>query len=405
MNGTYLNNTKILSISLAAALFMTGCNAGDITPSTVETEPKLISAVPSATPIPTFTPVPAVPPAEKAAWSKALFVEEKGNFGGYLITSDVKDNRKAYQPEFNEHILSAIDSKLLTEEQKEHFYAYCDALWKHEEETVCKDEEEWKLLNKLADIYHPMISFTDEKTYTDKGSGKAAISYKTGIEDYEKKVFELKLRLGELYLHSGLREGDPSVVRAYKLLMTISHECEYDRGVMRHGMYETLTKGKGICSDYAKALTYLYLQCGIDAEYISGKVWEGVGHSLTAVKGGEDSYFLADLTWEATYCHYPRFFGEIPASGENGESPYESLKVKRVGAAGLYDPKELKLDCDAYRKLVDSIWSDYNCVDNAFNYIGYDTVSDQDEFIKDNDQMKLFSKMEENSGKVQVLSD
>ena len=42
MNGTYLKNTKILSISLAAALFMTGCNAGDITPSCSSRRPDLL---------------------------------------------------------------------------------------------------------------------------------------------------------------------------------------------------------------------------------------------------------------------------------------------------------------------------------------------------------------------------
>lgn len=401
-----MKNAKMLSISLAAALFMTGCNAENITESTVETAAAVTSAAPTATPLPTFTPTPTVPPSEKVAWSKPLFIEDKGNNGGgYILTSDVKDNRKAYQPEFNEHILSAIDSRVLTEEQKEHFFAYCDALWKHEEETVCKDEAEWKFLNKLAEVYHPMLSFTDAETYKDKGSGKAAISYKIGKEEYEEKIFDLKVRLGELFMHSDLREGDPSVVRAYKLLTVLSNECEYDRGVMRHGMYETLTKGQGICSDFAKTLTYVYLQCGIDAEYITGKVWKGVGHALTAVNGGKDSYFLADLTWESTYNHYPIFFGEIPVSNDDKDSLYESLKVKRVGAAGLADPKEFKPDCETYRKLVDSIWADYNCVDNVFNYIRYDTVSNRDEFLLDNDRTKLFSKTEENSGKIEVLSD
>ena len=404
---------KILLISLAAALCMSGCNADNTSLKTEETASSGTTAAltPTSTVTPTPVVLPTLPPSKKTDWKKTIFVEEgkpsvfidDGVASDiYALASNVEDNRNVYQLEFNDHIMSQIDRNILTEEQKDHFFAFCDALWKHEAETPCKDEEEWKLMNRMAEIYHPMISFTDKKTYKDKGSGKAEISYKIDEEEYSKKVFDLKVRINEIVLHSDLREDDPSAVKAYKLVTLLSGECEYDYAEKRHYMYDTFMTGQGICSDFAKVLTYMYLQCGIDAEYISGGVWEHDTHALTAVKGDEDSYYLNDLTWEATFCHYPRFFGEILSA--EGRS-YESLKIKRVGGSALFDPKDLKLDFKDYRKLVDCYWTDYDCIDNSFVYIDYDELNKYTAHTGERDLKKLFEDPAEHVGSLKVLSD
>lgn len=396
---------KTMTLVFAAALLAAGCSTdkpSETADSTAAVE-QISTPTPSLTP--TNTPTPTPLPNEKIDWKKALYIEDDWNYGCYALTSDMNDNRRAYKLELNEHLLSSIDNSLLTGEQKEHYYAFCDALWSYGSETPCKDEEEWKLLNKLAAIYHPMISFTDSKTYKDMGNGKAGISYKISQDEYEKKIFDLKVRLNELVLHSDLREDDPNVVKALKLLIGISPECVYDGSEKRHYMYDTAMTGEGVCSDYAKLYTYICLQCGVDAEYISGGIWETNSHALTAIKGEGDSYYLGDLTWEATFSHYPRFFGEVIAPGGKSEGPYFDLVVKRVGASGLYDPKDFKIDFEGYRDLTWCLWVGYNCIDNNIEYIDERAA----EFSQGNDSSAPLRKVFDNPGKkmktLKVLPD
>lgn len=366
-------NKKITFALLAvvAAFSLSGCDRNEPLPSSGATESQVTeTAAPTLSPTP--TPTPAV---IKTEWSKPLVIEGRTYIAPYLLMNNVIDKRPAYAFEFKTRIMSKTDKEVLTDEQIEHFFAYCDAVWNYDSETPCKDKDEWKLMNKMAGVYLPMSDFVDMKKYKDLGNGKAAISYKIDQEEFEKKAFDFKLKLAEVIMKAELKEDDPSAVRALKLIRVATEGCSYDHDEKRHYIYDTFMNGNGICSDFAKVLTYLYLQSDVECTYITGGVWELDHHALTAVEQGDKHYFLADLTWELDGRYYTTYWGKTKR--DKGEDPermggYSSFKLRKAGAAGLADAQDFynRIDFKDYAPMADNFWSDYNPVDDQISYIG-----------------------------------
>ena len=368
-----MNNKKISTALLIAIMSFSlfGCSMNEPLPATSsETSMVTETAAPTSSPTPTPTPTPA---PVKTDWSKPLFVEDRLYGLPHMLMSNVVDNRAGYNFEFKPHIISKTDREALTEEQLEHFFSYCDALWDYGSEFPCKDEAEWKLMNKMATVYNPMSDFVDKTAYTDLGGGKAKISYTIGEEEFMKKAFDFKVKLAEEIMKADLKESDPAAMRALKLIRSLSDSCMYDSNEKRHYLYDTFMNGEGICSDFAKMLTYTYLQCDVECTYITGGIWDFDHHALTAVEQ-DGHYFLADLTWEVTGNHYTTFWGKTKL--DEGEEPgqvtgYASFKIRKAGAAGLADTEEFydRIDFKDYAVLYHSLWTDYDPVDNKLNYL------------------------------------
>ena len=384
-----MNNKKISTALLIAIMSFSlfGCSMNEPLPATSsETSMVTETAAPTSSPTPTPTPTPA---PVKTDWSKPLFVEDRLYGLPHMLMSNVVDNRAGYNFEFKPHIISKTDREALTEEQLEHFFSYCDALWDYGSEFPCKDEAEWKLMNKMATVYNPMSDFVDKTAYTDLGGGKAKISYKIEEEDFLKKAFDFKVKLAEEVMKADLKESDPPAMRALKLIRSLSERCAYDFAEKRHYLYDAFMTGEGICSDFAKILTYTYLQCDVECTYITGGIWDREHHAITAVEQ-DGHYFLADLTWEADGSYYTKFWGKTKL--DEGEEPgyhsgYASFKIKKAGAAGLADPQEFynRIDFKDYAVLQNSLWSDYDPVENKLSFLSEDSLQPNNNSDPDDD--------------------
>ncbi len=222
-------------------------------------------------------------------------------------SAKAKENTEAAVPEpfaFNPHVHSDLLSEVVSEETWASFHNMCDAIRAGEDTFECASEEayEWCTDEVTIGSYLPAAcTIVVGGGYKD-GVGK--LKYKM-----DKEQFLAREQAFEEEICKMLNEATRSDASDFEKLMGIyDYMCKYwvyDYGeldgasIEEFGNYACLMRRDGICAEIASALTYLLLQCDVEAMPIG----TSCEHEWTYVVIGGKGYHV-DATW-ALHGDYP----------------------------------------------------------------------------------------------------
>lgn len=284
----YLAVLLALICSLAAILCFSGCTD---TQSEAKPTQEVVSTIHSD--MPTLQPTPA--PAETEA-----------------PTPNASD---AYEFELDYHRASSVMYRVLGENVISAVHTIVDAFTAGEtsvdlSEFRLQDDFDKRLTVALNSLFPPFVAFTN---YT-VGKGvddNGMLSWELFIEKDEiaNKLSSFEKKVKDYMRH--IEDGDPEVVRAILIYSRLANFSSYDyligelelqgkqnspEYILRISGYNAITRNIGICFSYAYALTFLYVQAGLDCI----PIWSegGIGsHGWVAVKLF-DEYVYCDPTWD-----------------------------------------------------------------------------------------------------------
>ena len=205
---------------------------------------------------------------------------------------------------FNPHVHSDLVSEVVPEETWDSFYNMCDAIRAGEDtfECVSKEAYEWCTDEVTIGSYLPAACTKVAGSGYKDGVGK--LKYKM-----DKEQFLAREQAFEEEICKMLNEATRSDASDFEKLMGIyDYVCKhwvYDyseidgASIEEFGNYACLMRRDGICAEIASALTYLLLQCDVEAMPFG----TSCEHEWTYVVIGGKGYHV-DATW-ALHGDYP----------------------------------------------------------------------------------------------------
>ena len=198
---------------------------------------------------------------------------------------------------FEPHVHCSLLSDYVTEDMWASLYNLIDAIRAGEDTFACSDEVayEWCTDQTVIGTFLPPACMIAVPDGYENGVGK--IRYTIGKDEYREReqAFEQEV---ERILNEAIR-SDYSDFE--KLMGLYAYMCKYwvfdntpldDQGIDDFSDYACIMKKNGICTEVAGTLSYLLLQCGIEATPM-GTQGE---HDWTYVEIGGKGY-LVDATW------------------------------------------------------------------------------------------------------------
>ena len=263
-----MKNKRILSLVLAAAILLTGCNSG----KAVTTEKSDITEVTETT--------------ETSAISESAQTENK-------VTEPF---------EFNPHVYSGKVAERIPQDYWDALYNLCDALRKGETTFKCANQDAywWATDTAVLCCYMPIAGGKLERggkddldTY-ENGVGKFRLNMP--MEDFLKRQADFEALIVDI-LNSTVEKDDTDYEKALKLYLYIANNYKYTTEVDENEnyVYKAFTKKTGMCVNFAAIYAYLLLQVGVDAVNV-GIYEEDMCHAWTIVTINGKSYHV-DTTW------------------------------------------------------------------------------------------------------------
>ena len=198
-----MKREKVLSLVLAFAFLVSGCNRG----KAETTEQTVLSGV-----------------------------------AGQTATSDVTETSvtetTASEPfEFNPHVYSGKIAERVPQDYWDSFYNLCDALRKGEDTFQCSSQEAYNWatdVGVLCDLFPPAGAkiegkSTDGSPAFENGTGK--IRYKMPVEDFLKRESDFEVLITDI-LNSTIEKDDSEYERALKLYLYVAKNYVYDTSLI-----------------------------------------------------------------------------------------------------------------------------------------------------------------------------
>ncbi len=251
-------------------------------------------------------------------------------------TAEITETTKAPEPlEFNPHVHTDLLSEYVTEDMWTSLYNCIDAVRAGEDTFDCSDEDAFKWCTDdtiLGSFLPPACTLVGGDGYED-GTGR--LKYKMDKDKYleREKVFEDEV---VRMLNEAVRSDYSDFEKLMGIYAYVCRNFQYDYSsidgntVDEFSTYACLMTKQGICCEIAGALSYLLLQCGVEATEFGGEGSAGY-HDWTYVVIGGEGYHV-DATW-AVY----------------GGDPYGVLNLKyfmQTEAERVSDGFEEKLEVD-----------------------------------------------------------
>ena len=241
-----MKREKVLSLVLAFAFLVSGCNRG----KAETTEQTVLSGV-----------------------------------AGQTATSDVTETSvtetTASEPfEFNPHVYSGKIAERVPQDYWDSFYNLCDALRKGEDTFQCSSQEAYNWatdVGVLCDLFPPAGAkiegkSTDGSPAFENGTGK--IRYKMPVEDFLKRESDFEVLITDI-LNSTIEKDDTEYERALKLYLYVAKNYVYDTSLIdkmgddENFVYACFMEKRGQCVNFASVYAYLLLQAdGVDGIYL-----------------------------------------------------------------------------------------------------------------------------------------
>ena len=266
-----MKREKVLSLVLAFAFLVSGCNKG----KAETTEQTVLSGV-----------------------------------AGQTATSDVTETSvtetTASEPfEFNPHVFSGKIAERVPQDYWDSFYNLCDALRKGEDTFQCSSQEAYNWatdVGVLCDLFPPAGAkiegkSTDGSPAFENGTGK--IRYKMPVEDFLKRESDFEVLITDI-LNSTIEKDDSEYERALKLYLYVAKNYVYDTSLIdkmgddENYVYACFMEKRGQCVYFASVYAYLLLQADIDA--VSYRIYEDLCHAWTYAVIDGKGYHI-DTTW------------------------------------------------------------------------------------------------------------
>ena len=251
-----MKREKVLSLVLAFAFLVSGCNRG----KAETTEQTVLSGV-----------------------------------AGQTATSDVTETSvtetTASEPfEFNPHVYSGKIAERVPQDYWDSFYNLCDALRKGEDTFQCSSQEAYNWatdVGVLCDLFPPAGAkiegkSTDGSPAFENGTGK--IRYKMPVEDFLKRESDFEVLITDI-LNNTIEKDDSEYERALKLYLYVAKNYVYDTSLIdkmgddENYVYACFMKKRGQC---------------IDA--VSYRIYEDLCHAWTYAVIDGKGYHI-DTTW------------------------------------------------------------------------------------------------------------
>ena len=303
-------------------------------PTTVPTATPTVTPTVAPTATPTLEPTPTpddtfVYTPGLADWTKALEAFEP--FERY-------ENNVDGHHTWNPYVFGYFHEQYHGEEYKQSFFNMIDALIAGEDTFECAsaDAFEWCIGGRFINLFFPPA--TDCISYFDGGyeNGIGKIVLTLSKEELAERIQEFERMVAEI-LDDAVSDDYNDFETAFSLFDYISRNWVYDYeeyenkgdngGFDEDSIFRCFKERKGICWEIADMYEYLLMQCGIEADEVSGSV-PGEGHEWTALKLN-GKWYMADATWALTdwsTCNLNYFLIDEQERLDDGFSP-ESLSV------------------------------------------------------------------------------
>jgi len=203
---------------------------------------------------------------------------------------------------FNPHVFSKRATTLFGEDTRDSFFNLCDALKNGEDTFKCSSDEIYRTCfeGNLINLYFPAaannITLEETSGFSD-GVGK--IKYLIPKEDYlaQEKAFENNVVSA---LNESIEPSYSDFEKALNLYVYISQKFVYDYEMYEDYLagnaknisaYRALMEHKGISQELSSLYSYLLLQCGVEADVISGYNING-DHQWSYISLGDKDYHV-----------------------------------------------------------------------------------------------------------------
>ena len=204
---------------------------------------------------------------------------------------------------WNPHVYGDILKELYGEEDEENLYRLIDAVLAGEESCdfdVNNSGIIWDIdliMQQICPLFDKLVS-----DYSFE-AGVTYFEYRYDKTQHDEIIEEFKDSV-ECIICSSVMETDNQTMTALAIYHFYSWIIEYDYAAVGDfnadiTPYRALVEYKGICQSFSSAYTYLLLQCGITAVYISS-FNDDAAHQWTLVKLN-GNYYHMDPTYEEGY--------------------------------------------------------------------------------------------------------
>ena len=291
-------------------------------------------------------------PSNSAAPSSPAQSDEPSPSQSAPPENSVSPEAQPYKYELDYHkasdyLKNVVGDKILTQA-----YKIVDAFFAHEDSVTLDIQY---LPNNFADklgyaaslLCPQFAAFNNYNSMKDLNlkTGKFTFRYVVDKEEIDKKTAELEKKVSEIM--SDLCEGDSNTMRALIIYNDLTRNASYDNDLPKNvkeddtnfiyvtSAYSAILDGLGICTSYARALSFLYTQADIDAGVVSSSV--GEQHEWTIAKLN-DKYYYFDPTWDLG--GYIKYFGITSADRAAlwaGEYPENSCTAYEIVVPEKYN--------------------------------------------------------------------
>lgn len=200
---------------------------------------------------------------------------------------------------FRAKLSSAYMDEVFGAPMVEAWYNLVDAVLAGEDTFACPDEDtyDW-VMGQFPDRYFPVFSVLIEKNYGDGSvvNGVAGFRYKVSQEERAALLADFETLVTEL-LNETMKPEYTDMEKALSLYRYISSRYTYDSETFekqdREGYvdyvssYRFLTGDTGICTECARAYSYLLLQAGVEATTMLAP-----GHEWSYVRINGNNYHV-----------------------------------------------------------------------------------------------------------------
>ena len=343
--------TFILIFALIMVMCFAGCSKNEdipeapvVTPSLSPTElpdstsepTEVPTVIPSPTPTPSPTPIPSPTPTPELtpdpdAWKAGL-----KDFEPYETYENNVDGHHTWNP----HVFGYFHEQYHGDEKKEAFFNLIDALMAGETTFKCANEDayNWAIGGRFITRFFPAATDCIEYSADGYKNGVGSIKLTVPREELEARITEFEQMVLEI-LNDAVSDDYNDFETAISLYDYIARNWVYDYeeyesmdetgGFDEDSIFRCFKEKKGICWEIADMYAYLLMQCGIEADEVSGDLsYMPEGHEWTALKIG-DKWYMVDATWaltDWTTCYLQYFLFDEEKRLDDGFKP-ESISV------------------------------------------------------------------------------
>ena len=213
--------------------------------------------------------------------------------------------------EFQTYVYNDFYDEYYSEETKNVFYAYCDALMRGDSELHCTDVnfDTVRRVKLIAGDLMPVAVKHASIKEISTSDGVANIEYDISKEEYLEELEVFKSNVTQI-LDDTCKAGYTDLEKTLALYDYFVHNYTYDETYTCHTSYGLLTDGSGcgICEDIAGAFIYLLNQAGVEAFCCYGLTENNNGHVWSIVKI-DGKYYHIDPTFGIDEPDSLKFFG------------------------------------------------------------------------------------------------